>query len=201
MNKRKLFPHILLLALLMTLPAAVAQEANGARELASRLLGNWGGQSEMEIQFEPGSLPSALEGELPVPDELQLVGSFTNVNTSSGEIQNGTIVFDAAASTGEVLQAVTASYAEAGWEQQMQAQNVGFLPANPDVHATFCAPDDALTIYFNAFARGDETSDVRYELVQGGGYDACAEAAWMERPVLPQIPAPGGSELRIHSVN
>jgi|GEM_PF-6435889 len=201
MRTRNLLPAILSAAILLSLTPALAQEGDRAQELATRLLGPWSQLSDTESRFEPGSLPSALEYELPVPGELELVGSYSNVETESGELQNGTIVFDAAASTQEVMQAVTAAFAEAGWSQQPQPQNVGFLPAHPDVHATFCSPDNELHIYLNAFGRGAQASDVRYEIARSGGYDACEVTPWAQEPILPPLPAPANSDIRIHAQN
>src|SRR5690625_7993671 len=101
MRTRNLLPAILSAAILLSLTPALAQEGDRAQELATRLLGTWSQLSDTESRFEPGSLPSALEYELPVPGELELLGSASNVEKECSGLTIWTDVLDAAVRTQE----------------------------------------------------------------------------------------------------
>ncbi|HEX7005022.1 MAG TPA: hypothetical protein VF168_12625 [Trueperaceae bacterium] len=189
------------LLLLALTPSAQAQDdEDAALALARRLLGPWGDGGGLRVELTPRGLPEGIPVELPLPDELDLLGSLANYG-ADGELVHTQIVLDSPLPPDDTLALLEQSFNRAGWSVQQQGQPVGFTPVNAHVSALYCAPEDLAFIHMNSFGTAEGFTDVRLELNTQVVYSPCSGEQRIDQPLdipLPKLAAPPGSEITLH---
>jgi hypothetical protein len=196
-------PEEQLYTVTLTLAEEPQAEASNLERLALRLLGPWGDPGRMTTALHPGRLPQELPFELPLADEMEILGSLVRRGEDE-ELLNVQVVLDAATTTEEAMAALQSRLQGAGWTGRREPQPGGFVPVQPSLSGVFCAPEDAAFMYVNSFFVASGPTDVRLDINLEAGYTPCPGIAEMpfdpytDQAPLPTLSAPEESELFVY---
>lgn len=199
--------------LLALAPLAHAEGAAGAeldetvalRRLAERLAARWGPPGAARVAVHPRALPGDLALDLPLPAELDLLGSLARY--AGDDLVSVQVVLDAPQRTLPAFAALQDAFLAGGWRFLVRSETTGFLPAAPVLVARACAPSESaaadgtraiVDVSLSPLQGGG--SDVRLDLTrhEGAVDDGCRASSELEALAgapLPTLPAPAVGEV------
>ena len=185
------------------------------RELALRLLTPRYGALSADVDVTVGGLPALLEGEIPIPENARVVGSFarrpeSGPTETQRDGQSATVTIRPALPSADVVldvpmsvEAALAFYQtellERGWQRRERPRPAqgGFVASTPGTGRTYCRDDGSAYLRVYANERSSAPTDVRLSWHERQVNSPCEQPAirrGMDRGPIPSLTAPDGSQ-------
>jgi hypothetical protein len=170
----------------------IGGDEDALRELVSRAFTAFPVYSDQETSIYVGSLPDDLPFDLPLPDDIRVIGSIDRGDMGAVEI-----ILDSSQQPESIVAFFADTLAGNDWTVVNTFPGGGFTTGASDT-AFYCSPEQDVMVNVSAFGYSSG-SDIRLYVNPGESYvcDGAAESMGFQEPysLLPQLQTPEGVKL------